>query len=152
MSVRSSNSGVLYAELAVTMNMLSKKQGIFPALGLVGVLGAGGFAASPFGCSSNTPVGPSGSNEPAPPPAGTGNVGFALTLPGGAQITSVTYDLLTSTGATVTLPSAPNPGVVSVTNSQAISFLLGGVPAATGDSITLSAGTSNGGTCQGSAS
>jgi hypothetical protein len=80
-----------------------------------------------------------------------GTVGLALTLPGGALINSVTYDLLTSGGSPVSIPGVANPGMVPVNNSQAISFQLGGVPAATGDSITLTATTTSGATCQGSA-
>ena len=84
--------------------------------------------------------------------AGTGTVGLALNLPGGAQVNSVTYDLLNSGGTPVSLPSAPNPGTVNVSNSASIDFQLGGVPAATGDSISLTASIAGGGTCQGSAS
>jgi Calcineurin-like phosphoesterase len=84
--------------------------------------------------------------------ARTGTVGLALNLPGGAQVNSVTYDLLNSAAMPVTLPSAPNPGTVNVSNSASIDFQLGGVPAATGDSITLTASITGGGTCQGSAS
>src|SRR5580704_14004067 len=86
------------------------------------------------------------------PGSGIGTLGFALTLPGGAVISSVTYDLLNSSGTAVTLPGAPNPGSVAVNNSQSIEFQLGGVPAATGDSISLTASTTGGGMCQGSAS
>ena len=49
------------------------------------------------------------------------------------------------------LPTAPNPGTVNVSNSSAIAFQLGGVPVATGDSISLTASVTGGGTCQGSA-
>src|SRR5580658_3136955 len=93
-------------------------------------------------CSSGgAPSGtPSSTNQGGPivvgtPTAGTGTVGFSLTLPGGAQITSVTYDLLSSANTPVTLSGAPNPGTVNVSNSASIDFQLGGVPAATGDSI-----------------
>jgi hypothetical protein len=84
--------------------------------------------------------------------AGTGTLGFALTLPNGAVVQSVTYDLLNSSGMPVVLATAPNPGSVNVSNSGSIEFQLGGVPAATGDSITLTASTTSGTTCQGSAS
>jgi hypothetical protein len=84
--------------------------------------------------------------------AETGTVGFSLSLPGGAHLSSVTYDLLSSSGTAVTLANAPNPGMVSVINSAAIDFLIGGVPAATGDSISLTASIAGGGACQGSAS
>jgi Calcineurin-like phosphoesterase len=74
-----------------------------------------------------------------------------LTLPGGKQISSVTYDLLNSAGTGVTLSGAPNPGTVNVSSSAAIGFQLGGVPAASGDSLSLTASIVGGGTCQGSA-
>ena len=41
---------------------------------------------------------------------------------------------------------------MNVSHSAAIAFQLGGVPAATGDSISLTASLTGGGTCQGSAS
>jgi hypothetical protein len=75
-----------------------------------------------------------------------------LTLPGGAQINTVTYDLVNSAGNAVALPGTPNPGTVSVSGSAAINFQLGAVPAGTNDSISLSATMTGGGTCQGIAS
>jgi len=116
-----------------------------------------GGAAMPLACSGspaeNGGGGPaSNSATTSNPGGGVGTVGFALTLPGGAVVSTVTYDLLTSSGTPVMLPSLPNPGTVNVTNSAAIAFQLGGVPAATGDSISLTASISGGGTCQGSAS
>lgn len=108
-------------------------------------------------CSSGAGPGtPSGVNTGTSPTgnsnAGVGTVGFSLSLPGNQQISSVTYDLLNSAGTAVTLASLPNPGSVNVGNSASIQFQLGGVPAATGDSISLSAAITTGGTCQGSAS
>jgi hypothetical protein len=109
--------------------------------------------------SSDAPTGtPSRTNNGGNPtvigsgPTATGTVGLALTLPGGAQLNSVTYDLLDSGGMAVPLATSPNPGTVNVSNSAAIAFQLGGVPSATGDSISLTASTTAGGTCQGSAS
>lgn len=104
-------------------------------------------------CSSSEA--PSGKGAPiviGTPTAGTGTVGFSLTLPGGGQINSVTYDLLNSANMAVTLSGAINPGTVNVSNSGSIDFQLGGVPAATGDSISITASITDGGTCQGSAS
>jgi len=125
-------------------------------LGGVVTVGAGAMAiaCSGSGSPSENGGGGQGSNSPTTsrPADGTGTLGFALTLPGGGTISSVTYDLLTSTGTPVTLPSAPNPGSVNVSNSGGIAFQLGGVPAATGDSISLTASVSGGGSCQGSAS
>jgi hypothetical protein len=113
--------------------------------------------AAQVGCSgTSAPEGNGGSGpgavNPAPNPGGaTGTVGFSLTLPGGTLVSSVTYDL-TNGGTAVALPNAPNPGTVAVNNSNSIDFQLGGVPAATGYSISITATTSGGGTCQGSAS
>jgi hypothetical protein len=108
-------------------------------------------------CSSDGAPTPSSTNRGGPtvignPAADTGTVGLSLALPGGAQINSVTYDLLSSAGTVVTLSGAPNPGTVNVSNSASIDFQLGGVPAATGDSISITASLTSGGTCQGSAS
>jgi len=117
--------------------------------------------ALPLACSgSGSPSGSGGGGQGQGPTAaitgnpgsGTGTLGFALTLPGGTVISSVTYDLLNSSGTPVMLPGASNPGNVTVSNSQSIEFQLGGVPAATGDSISLTASTTGGGSCQGSAS
>jgi hypothetical protein len=126
---------------------------------LVAVLGgtatvAVATGALPLACSGSqeTGGGQGSATGVLSPGEGTGTLGFALTLPGGAVISSVTYDLLNSSGTAVLLPNAPNPGTVAVNNSQSIEFQLGGIPAATGDSISLSASTSSGGTCQGSAS
>jgi hypothetical protein len=75
----------------------------------------------------------------------------ALTLPGGSTISSVTYELFDSSNNPVTIPGQPNPGTINVSNSQAIAFQLGGVPSANGDSITLTATPSGGGSCTGTA-
>ncbi len=123
-------------------------------LGGAVTFGAGAMAIACSGSpSENGGGGPASNPTTASNPGdGTATVGFALSLPGGAVVSSVTYDLLTSTGTPVVLPSAPNPGTVNVSNGAAIAFQLGGVPAATGDSISLTASISGGGTCQGSAS
>jgi Calcineurin-like phosphoesterase len=123
-------------------------------LGGAVTLGAGVIPLACSGSPSENGGGGQASNSPgtSSPGGDAGTVGFALTLPGGAVISNVTYDLLTSTGTPVTLLTAPNPGTVNVSNSAAIAFQLGGVPAATGDSISLTASLTGGGTCQGSAS
>src|SRR5580658_205860 len=120
---------------------------------LAAALGTG--VTSLVNCSSGGA--PSGTNKGGPiligtPTAETGNVGFSLTLPGGAQINSVTYTLLNSASMPVTISGAVNPGMVSVSNSGSIDFQLGGVPAATGNSLSITASITGGGTCQGSAS
>jgi hypothetical protein len=84
------------------------------------------------------------------PPSGVGQVNLALTLPGGAQISSVTFDLRTGSATEVALVNgAANPGSVSLTESANIQLLLGGVPSASGDTITLTATTTGGATCEG---
>ncbi len=116
-----------------------------------------GAGATPLACSGSAAENggggqPSNSTTTTSPGGNVGTLGFALSLPGGAVVSSVTYDLLTSSGTPVVLPGAPNPGTVNVGNSASIDFQLGGVPAATGDSISLTAAITGGGTCQGSAS
>lgn len=115
--------------------------------------------AMPLACSSSPSENGGGgsgqgqtSQSTASPGSGTGTVGMALSLPGGEVISSVTYQLTNSAGTVVALPTAPNPGTVNVSNSASIDFQLGGVPAATGDAISLTASATGGGTCQGSAS
>jgi Calcineurin-like phosphoesterase len=117
---------------------------------LVGGAATLGAGAMPLACSGSPSE--NGGDGQKPDSTETGSVGLALTLPGGAVLSSVTYDLLTSSGTPVVLPDQPNPGTVNVSNSSAIAFQLGGVPAATGDSISLTASVKGGGTCQGSAS
>ncbi|HXX70185.1 MAG TPA: metallophosphoesterase [Polyangiaceae bacterium] len=100
----------------------------------------------------NTGSGPTAASNAGAANSGAGTIGFSLSLPNGAQVSSVTYDLLNSAAAPVILSTLPNPGSVTVGNSASIDFQLGGVPAATGDSISLTASITGGGTCQGSAS
>ncbi len=113
--------------------------------------------AMPLACSGS-PSENGGSGQAPNPPATsstgeqTGTLSLGLTLPGGDVISSVTYDLLNGSGTPVTLPRAPNPGTVNLSNSAGIHFQLGGVPAATGDSLSLTASIAGGGNCQGSAS
>ncbi|MGA7118768.1 MAG: metallophosphoesterase [Polyangiaceae bacterium] len=122
-------------------------------LGGAVTFGAGAMPLACSGSASDNGGGGQGSTSTTATPGGsTGSLGFALSLPGGAVISSVTYDLLTSSGTPVILPNAPNPGTVNVGNSAAVDFQLGGVPAAAGDSISLTASVTGGGTCQGSAS
>ena len=135
--------------------MITSAQIIRGAFALSALL-AGVAGGGQFGCSGQPQeVGGSGSDASSPPVPGaadgTGSLSLALTLPGGAQLASVSYTLTASGGGLVTLlGGGANPGTVSVANSQAVSFQLGGVPAASGDSIALSATLTGGGTCQGS--
>lgn len=121
---------------------------------VLSALVAGVAGGGQFGCSGQPQeVGGGGSGPNVgtlTEPGGTGSLSLALTLPGGAQLTSVTYTLTASGGGLVTLLGGANPGTVSVANSQAVNFQLGGVPAANGDAIALTAMLTGGGTCQGS--
>jgi Calcineurin-like phosphoesterase len=114
---------------------------------LLGAIGAGAIGAAQAGCSS----GRSAAGDPGAADGDTGTIGLALSLPGGALFDSVTYTLLDGAGNLVALPGAPNPGTISLAHSQSIQFQLGGVPAGSGDSITLTGSTSDGGSCQGTA-
>jgi hypothetical protein len=100
-------------------------------------------------CSSNqSPGNPPGAGDQGG--SGVGSIGLAFTLPAGDTINSVTFALKDSGGNFVPL-SVPNPGSVPTNNSQSIDFQIGGVPAGSGDSITLSATTTSGLTCLGTA-
>jgi len=122
------------------------------------VLAASACAATAWqmGCSSggnesSTNGGASGAVGGGPGAGDTGKIGLALSLPGGDVIQSFTYSLTNSSGAYILLPS-PNPGTVNVANSASADFQLGGVPAGSGDTLTLSATTAGGSQCSGSAS
>jgi hypothetical protein len=117
---------------------------------VVGGVVTAAFGAIPLACSSGE-NGHGGQTTGSGQGDDVGSMGVALTLPSGAVVSSVTYDLLNSSNQPVTLAGAPNPGTVNVSNSAAINFQLGGVPAATGDSISLTATLQGGGNCQGNA-
>jgi hypothetical protein len=119
---------------------------------VLGAVGLGAVGAVGAGCSGNDASSEPGNNAIAPNQAiaGDGTIGIKLTLPGGDQISSVTFALDNSAGSLIPLGVA-NPGTLSVSNSTSIDFQIGGVPAGSGDSITLSATTRAGATCQGSA-
>jgi hypothetical protein len=110
------------------------------------VAGAGAAAAWQVGCSGGNELPGSAAAAAA---KDSGVIGLALTLPGGDLINSFTYALTNSSGAYIVLPT-PNPGTVSVTNSASLDFQLGGIPAGTGDTLTLSATTVGGSQCTGS--
>ncbi len=107
--------------------------------------------ASAASCSSNqtTPGNPSAAGNQGGS-GDVGSIGLAFTLPSGDTINGVTFALKDSSGNFIPL-SVPNPGMVPTNNSQSIDFQIGGVPAGSGDSITLSATTTSGLTCLGSA-
>jgi hypothetical protein len=117
---------------------------------------AGALAA---GCSSSNDAaqpaagpGVSGATLPGASSGGasaatTGSLHAELTLPGGQQINSVSWTITGPNGATTVVQS----GTVALQNSDTVSFLVGGLPAATNYTITL-AGVSTDGTasCGGS--
>ncbi len=107
---------------------------------------AGKDSGAPEDASSTNPDGGTTGIDSG---ATSGTLAFALTLPAGAVVSSVTYDLVDSSSAAVALQTAPNPATANV---SAAAFQVGGVPAAAGDSVSLTATLSGGGTCQGSAS
>ncbi|HTB73624.1 MAG TPA: hypothetical protein VK762_10290, partial [Polyangiaceae bacterium] len=105
--------------------------------------------SAPEGSTGNPDAGGTVGGDASDGSARSGTLGFALTFPGGVVVSSVTYHLVDSSGTAVALQAAPNPGTANVSDAA---FQLGGVPVATGDSISLTASPSGGGTCQGSAS
>jgi hypothetical protein len=114
-------------------------------IGKAFVLGAAMAVTSIIACSSNHSTGGTGSNTPpgSTQPGGgtgtedgTGTVGFQYTLPGGEHISSVTYKLTNGTNTYT--------GTVNVATASTISFLISGVAAGGGYSITLN-GTSDDG-------
>jgi len=142
------------------MSVLLPAKTIVRRLLLTGVACAGIAGATAVGCSSGQTQAPSSGASgigALEAPAGNevggvGTIGLALVLPGGDQINSVTYTLTNGTdGGLISLPTAANPGTVATSNSQSIDFQIGGIPAGSGDSITLSAVTTQGATCHGSA-
>jgi len=93
-------------------------------------------AASVAACTSNraTPGSGDQGNQPVNTDNGTGSVGFEYTIPGGEHISTISYTL---TNGTNTYSGTQNVG-----SSSTISFVLGGIAAGTGYTITLS-GTSD---------
>jgi hypothetical protein len=74
---------------------------------------------------------------------GTGRISAALTLPDATKITSVTY---TVTGPTTT------SGTIPIGTAQSVEFVVGGLLAGSGYSITMTATDSAGDLCSGTAS
>src|SRR5580700_412507 len=109
------------------MRTVLQRKTIYRAGILLAATALVGTGVGEVGCSSG-PSGEPGGGTSIGAESGAGAVDFKLTLPGGEQISSITYDL-TNGGATIILPVA-NPGSISVQNSQSIDFQLGGVPAA----------------------
>jgi phospholipase C len=109
-------------------------------------LGAATLAAAQAGCSGEGAVPGGPSSDPSSQPAGT--VGMQLTLPGGEQLTSVSWTITGPNGS----PTVVTSGTTPVGNSQTISFQIGGIPAGNNYTIALSGTTTDGSvTCAGSA-
>jgi hypothetical protein len=107
--------------------------------GLMAVL-----AGQQIGCSSGSSSnGPSGSESES-----TGAVGMELTLPGGEMLSTVTWTITGPNGASTVVQQ----GSVNVQNTNKIAFTVGGIPAGSGYSITITGTTTDGAvTCSGSA-
>jgi hypothetical protein len=108
------------------------------------VVGAVGCLCA-VACTTNSPVplGGNGQGGSARGNESTGRVSAALTLPDGTTITSVTYNI---SGPTTT------SGTVPIGDAQSIEFVVGGLLAGSGYSITLGATDSMGDHCSGTAS
>ncbi len=109
---------------------------------LIGKALAFGFAvatASVVACSTGPHSTPAGSQETSPGVEnGTGEVGFQYTLPGGEHISTVKYTLTDGTAAHT------YSNTVTVGASSIISFVIGGVAAGGGYSISLTATSDDG--------
>jgi Calcineurin-like phosphoesterase len=133
---------------------MSMRSSVKAAIGLAIVLGTSAVGVWQAGCSSSgdspSAVPVSGGGAPGSGSNGTGQVSIALTLAGGDVINSVTWTLENSSGAIIPLGTT-NPGTVNTSTSLSINFQIGGIPAGTGDQIILSATTTQGETCTGTA-
>jgi hypothetical protein len=113
----------------------------------VGVV-AIGCSAEGAGAADGEPAGPSPASESAGDPADMGSVGMQLTLPGGAQVSSVSWVIAGPNDAATVLRS----GSVDVHESGGVSFLVGNILAGTGYRVALSAESADGGlSCAGTA-
>ncbi len=119
---------------------------------LLAAAGAAAVSFSDLGCSSPG-VDANGASPGAGTPAGgisknLGSIGMDLTIPGGQQLTTVSWTLTGPNGAATVVQS----GSVNVQNSQALSFVVGGIPSGSGYGIALAGTTTDGAsTCAGSA-
>ncbi len=122
-------------------------------LGAASVATAAGVevgCSSPDTSSTGSPpsIGATAGN-PSPGADGVGTVGMDLTLPGGSALSVIQWSLTGPNGAATVVQS----GSVNVSNSQTVSFVVGGVPAGSNYAITLSAASTDGNVaCAGSAS
>jgi hypothetical protein len=111
------------------------------------VLGVGltAIVSSPqIACSGSG--NPSSASDPA---ADVGVVGMKLTFPGGETLSTATWSITGPNGASTVVQS----GTLNLQNSQVLSFSVGGIPAGSGYTVTVTATSTDGAvTCAGSAS
>jgi len=120
------------------------------------IMGCGAATASALpqiGCSSTPALGgpPAGKAATDSPPvsgANAGEVSLQLTLPGGESLNLVSWTITGPNGASTLVQS----GSVNLSNANAVNFLVGGLPAGSGYTISLSGASTDGTvTCAGSA-
>jgi hypothetical protein len=108
------------------------------------------------GCSSDAldnagRAGGAGGSGTSDAPGNTGemgSVGMQLTLPGGAQVSTVAWAIEGPNGAATVVKN----GTVNVQETGGVSFLVGNIPAASGYLVALSAESVDGGlSCEGTA-
>jgi hypothetical protein len=120
------------------------------AVGLCFGLGAAatGCSAEGAGAAGGEPAGPSPTSESVGDPADMGSVGMQLTLPGGAQVSSVNWVISGPNDAATVVKS----GSVDVHASGGVSVLVGDILAGAGYHVALSAQATDGGlSCAGTA-
>jgi phospholipase C len=117
--------------------------------------GAAGATVSFSACSSTNGAQGDSPTTAAPavgsgttPASGVGSMGMQLTVPGGLQLANVAWTITGPNGGAAVVQS----GTVNVQNSQGINFVVGGIPAASGYTVTLSSTSTDGASaCGGSA-
>jgi hypothetical protein len=82
-------------------------------------------------------------NMPSTASGPTGHVNIAFVLPGGAVVSSVAWKVFSSTSAVLA------SGTINTTNPNSTPTVIVGLPAGTGDTVTMTTTTSNGATCAG---
>jgi hypothetical protein len=97
------------------------------------------FVAASCGARESS-GGPGGSTGP-----GTGQIAFALTVPNGIELDTVSYQLLNANGGSV------QSGSISVQSSQSVEFQLSNVLPGTGYTVTTTSTGTAGVNCSGSA-
>jgi hypothetical protein len=82
-------------------------------------------------------------NMPATASGPTGHVNLAFVLPGGTTVSSVAWKVFSSTSAVLA------SGIINTTNPNSTPTVIVGLPAGTGDTVTMTTTTSNGASCSG---